>query len=102
MSTEMPDSAGAWVSAVASACDGGRGGAMLAGRAPGGGAPFRRSRSPICDLLAAEQAAQERLARRLAVRAGDERRQRLDVLREARPGRGVAQQEPAVDGVDHG
>src|SRR5438094_840782 len=98
MSTEMPDSCGACESAVTSADDGGR--AVLAGAMPGGG-PLRRSRSPICHLLAAEQAAEERAPRRLvAALAGDEHGQALDVLREARARRGVTQQEAAVDGVD--
>src|SRR6201997_3978324 len=101
MSTEMPDSAGACVRAVASADVGGRAAGTPLGSAPDGDAPLSRSRSPIRHLLPAEQAAQERLARRIAAaRARDERRERLDVLREARARRGVTQQQAAVDGVD--
>src|SRR5450432_3142685 len=96
MSTEMAENCGACVSAVESPAEA-RGGA---GTAPGGGA-FSRSRSPISDLLAAEQTAQERAPWRLiATCAGDERRQALDVLREARPGRRVSEEQTTIDGVD--
>src|SRR6267142_4154198 len=94
----MPDSCGACDRAVTSGDAAGRW--RFAAGTPGG-APLSRSRSPICDLLATEQAAEERAARSvIPTRAGDERREGLDVLRETRARRGVAQEEASVDGVD--
>src|SRR5579862_8304833 len=95
MSAEMPDHCAVCVS-VTSAAAGGRG----ALNAPLGGGAFSRSRRPICRLLA-EEAAEERLARRLILaRAGDEQDETLDGLREARARRRVLQEQAAVEGVD--